>query len=301
MQSDDPRTDGGNSSHPLYPLWLITLGSGLIAGSLAGVGGEFTYPALSKEPQYPASHDRLNSSERAVARAQVRFATKVAVGTNEAAAAYGLLGAALGVVLGLAGGLARGSRDPSLGSAAVGGVLGSMAGAGLSMVIVPLFFRFSNGTTSAPLLFLTHAAIFAGVGAAGGTGLGWAWGDRKRIVRCMLGGFVAALVGTVAVDIINVATSGISHLRASAGPDRPSACGASGSGHRRGHWGRVGWSSKSPSRVGVVLAQISTVLAEHDRGCWSRCHIDPAPEGCRESLAAPACVPLARALGWYWR
>ncbi len=62
------------------------------------------------------------------------------------------------------------------------------------------------------MLFLTHAAIFAGVGAAGGTGLGWAWGDRKRIVRCMLGGFVGVLVGTVAVDIINVATSGISRI-----------------------------------------------------------------------------------------
>ncbi len=81
----------------------IMVASGLIAGCLAAIGGEFTYPALHKEPDYPASVSSLSSSERAVARAVVRFKTRMAAETNQATAAYGLLGVALGVVLGVGG------------------------------------------------------------------------------------------------------------------------------------------------------------------------------------------------------
>jgi hypothetical protein len=207
MQSEEPRTTAETSTNRLLPLWLVIVGAGLIAGALAALGGEFTYPALHREPEYPASFSSLGSSERAVARAVVRFKTKMAVETNQAAAAYGLLGVVFGVVLGLAGGLSGSSR-PSVGGAVVGGVLGGMAGAGLSIAIVPLFFQVSDAITTAPLLLLTHAVIFGGVGAAGGAGLGWAWGDRKVTFRCVLGGMVGALVATVVVDVINVARFG---------------------------------------------------------------------------------------------
>ena len=114
MPSEEPRTNAEKPSNRVFPLWLLALGSGLIAGSLAAVGGELTYEALHKEPVYPASFSSLGGSERAIVRGVVRFKTKVAVETKKATAAYGLLGVALGVVLGLAGGLAGRSRRVSL-------------------------------------------------------------------------------------------------------------------------------------------------------------------------------------------
>jgi hypothetical protein len=213
MPLEEPRTDGEKPSNRVFPLWLMALGSALIAGSLAALGGELTYQALHKEPEYPASFTSLSSSERAVARAVVRFNTRLAVETNKATAAYGLLGVAVGVALGLAGGLAGRSRRVSVRGAAVGGVLGGIAGAGLAMVFVPLFFQLmEDAITALPLLFLTHAAIFAGVGAASGAALGWESGDRRVILRCAVGGVVGALIATLAIEVINVAAFGVMRI-----------------------------------------------------------------------------------------
>jgi hypothetical protein len=212
MQSEHPPAAAETTTSRRLPLWLVMVGAGLIAGALAATAGEFSYSALHKEPDYPANLSSLSSSERAVARAVVRFKTKLTVQTNQAATAYGFLGVALGVVLGLAGGLTGGSQRHSWDGAIIGGISGGIAGAGLSMVAVPLFFEISNSMTSAPLLLLTHAVIFAGVGAAAGAGLGRAWGDRKAIVRCALGGIVGAVVATIVVDVINVASSGVMRI-----------------------------------------------------------------------------------------
>ena len=212
MNSEEPTTTAETSTNRRLPLWLIMLGSGLFAGALAAIGGEITYPALHREPDYPARLSSLSSSERAVVRAVVRFKTRMAVVTNQATVAYGMLGVAVGVVLGLAGGLTVGSRRASQEGAVVGGISGAVAGAGLSMAAVPLFFEISDSMTSAPLLLLTHAVIFTGVGAAGGAGLGRAWGGRKVIVRCVLGGIMGAVLATIAVDVINVASSGVMRI-----------------------------------------------------------------------------------------
>jgi hypothetical protein len=212
MTSEQPPSPAQASTSRRLPLWLMILGTGLTTGLLAAVGGEFTYQAFDKEPEYPASVNGLPGSERAVSRAVIRFNTKKTVSTNQAAAAYGLLGMTLGVILGLAGGFAAGSARAHAGAAAVGGALGGVAGAGLAMVMVPLFFEYSDAQTTAFWILLAHAAIFAGVGAAGGLALGWAWGPRGPIFRCIVGGIAGALIGTLVVDITNVATSGVARI-----------------------------------------------------------------------------------------
>jgi hypothetical protein len=213
MPSGEPRTDAEKPSNRVIPFWIIIVGSALIAGSLAALGGELTYHGLHKEPQYPASFSSLSSSERAVARAVVRFNTRVAVETTKATAAYGLLGVALGVALGLAGGLPGRSRHVSLRGAVIGGVLGGIAGAALSMAFVPLFFQLTaDAITALPLLLLTHAAIFAGIGAASGAALGWESGNRWVILKCAVGGVVGALVATLAIEVINVAAFGVMRI-----------------------------------------------------------------------------------------
>ena len=203
MQSEAPQTNVGMPSNRRSFLWLVCLGSGLVAGLLAAFAGELVYEKIHADPEYPASFDSLSGSERAIARAQVRFKTRAVVETNQAIAAYGMFGLALGVALGLTGALAAGSKPVSFAGALIGGVSGAFFGAGLSMALVPVFFDVSNSQTGLPLLFLTHLAIFAGVGAVGGLALGWSLGDRKVIVRCMIGGIVGALVGTFVFEVTN--------------------------------------------------------------------------------------------------
>jgi hypothetical protein len=203
MQSVEPPTIVYKAPIGRSPLWLLCLGSGLLAGLLAACVGELIYAHIHFDPEYPATLESMSGSERAIARAQVRFKTRVAVEKNQAIAAYGMLGLALGVALGITGALIAGSKPISLAGAVIGGVSGGVVGAGFSMALIPVFFEVSNSQTGLPLLFLTHLAIFAGVGAAAGLALGWSLGDRKVIVRCMIGGIVGALIGTFVFEVAN--------------------------------------------------------------------------------------------------
>jgi hypothetical protein len=181
---------------------LVAL-AGLIAGLLAAAGGELTYGLFHAQPNYPANLSEMDGAEKTAVRSRVRFETRLLDETNKAAAAFGLLGVAVGVVLGLAAGLAGGSRPPNRTGAVVGGIVGGLAGAGLSLALVPRFLEAADAQTGLPLLFVTHVAIFGAIAAVGGFALGWGLGERRLIVRCMIGAVVGALVGTFVCDVIN--------------------------------------------------------------------------------------------------
>jgi len=190
------------------PLALITLGAGIIAGVLSGLGGEATSRAIPMRIEYPPNFASVSGYQRdAVLAMLAGDAMRVAV-RERAAAAYGLLGVLLGVGLGLTGGWTSGSVRSGLIGALVGGVAGGVAGAALSAVFVPIFFRFQDPETDAAtlgllLLFFTHAAIFAGIGAASGLALGWGLGDRGTIGQALIGGLLGAVIGTFAFEVIN--------------------------------------------------------------------------------------------------
>ena len=116
-------------------------------------------------------------SEEAV-DAEVQGAALRAVNRKKAAASFGLLGMVLAVGLGLIGGLAAGSPRRAILGALGGGLAGAVAGAGLSWVVVPIFFRFQTPDAGLLVLFLSHAAIFTGIGAMAGLALGLGLGDR---------------------------------------------------------------------------------------------------------------------------
>jgi hypothetical protein len=190
------------------PLWLLTLAAGVIVGVVSGQSGEATNSAIGLDIHYPADFASLGGYQKTAVVAMITGdAWRIAV-SKRCAAAYGLLGILLGVSLGLVGGWAIGSFRSGLWGVIIGAVAGGAAGAGLSAIVVPIFFRFQNPETDASsmgllLLFLAHATIFAGIGATSGLALAWGSGNRKLIVPALVGGALGAVFGTFAFELIN--------------------------------------------------------------------------------------------------
>ena len=78
-----------------------------------------------------------------------------------------------------------------------------IAGAGLSLALVPRFLEVADAQTGLLLLFVTHGAIFGGIAVAARSGLAVGARERRFIVRCVIGGVVGALIGTFVFEVIN--------------------------------------------------------------------------------------------------
>jgi hypothetical protein len=105
------------------------------------------------------------------------------------------------MTLGFVGGLSCGSFARARASAAVGAVVAGLAGAAIAFAAIPLFFRFLDPESGGLLLlFLTHGAIFAGIGATAGLALGLGVGDRSSLSRAAFGGLLGGLLGTFIFD-----------------------------------------------------------------------------------------------------
>ena len=185
------------------PLWLVSLGAGLLAGALSACAGEASSGAFALHPHFPANYNKISGYERMAVRSDVLREAYQVVETKRGAAAYGALGLFLGVAMAVAGGIAGGSIRSALIRAVVGGAAGGAAGAAFSLAFIPLFFRFLDPENGLILLFLTHAAIFAVIGAAGGVALGWGLGGPDVVFRCLIGGLFGAFFGAFAFETIN--------------------------------------------------------------------------------------------------
>ena len=187
------------------PLWLLTLGVGLVSGLISWAGGEpmSTMFRIQDEAVYPANFQNMGSYEKQAVNAEIQGAAERVVERKKAVASFGLLGMALAVGLGLIGGLAAGSPRRAILGALGGGLAGAVAGAGLSWVVVPIFFRFQTPASGLLVLFLTHAAIFTGIGAMAGLALGLGLGDRSAMGRALFGGMLGGFLGTIALEIVN--------------------------------------------------------------------------------------------------
>jgi hypothetical protein len=128
--------------------------------------------------------------------------------TQNAALAFGLVGAILGLGLGIAGGLASGPiRIGRRAIAALTGLaVGGAVGVGASLVLVPIFnqARMANPLSlDLTIPMLVHAGIWAAVGAGGGLAFGLGLGgDRRRIARATIGGLVGGVIAAVAYEMI---------------------------------------------------------------------------------------------------
>ena len=166
------------------PLWLLTLGAGLLSGLVGWGTGEAIDSRILMEDEiiYPPNYNSIGGYQKQSVTAEIKGAATRVVDKKRAAVALGLMGLALGVTLGLSGGLSKGTPRTAMTGAAIGGLAAAAAGGILSWIAIPIFFRFFDPESGFLILFLTHAEIFAGIGAASGMALGIGLGDR-RILR----------------------------------------------------------------------------------------------------------------------
>lgn len=166
--------------------WALTLALALSAGLIAWACAEgLLVPEVAKGN-----------------RGQVRILPQVPAIRN-ALMSFGLLGAALGLSMGLSGGLIRRSVLWSVLAAAVGLVLGGLAGAGVAWFTLPAYFEHEKSRDIAYSL-LVHGGTWTAIGAMAGLAFGLGRGGWASIYRCLLGAAAAALLATLIYEIVGM-------------------------------------------------------------------------------------------------
>jgi hypothetical protein len=130
--------------------------------------------------------------------------TRLSIGsvTQNAAVAYGLLGAILSLSLGVTAGclLERHSIPRALLAGMAGAALGASLGAASSYVLTPIYFHRLE-TADITLTMLIHLGIWGAVGAASGIAFATGRGARKRFVEPIVVGMMSAASAAVLFDI----------------------------------------------------------------------------------------------------
>ena len=280
------------------PVWLLTLGAGVVSGLIAWAAGEAASGLFRPESErvFPVNYKAMGGYQKQAALSMVEGEALRVADRKKAAARFGLLGLVLGVGLGLVGGLAGGSRWTAARGAIVGALAGAAAGAGLSWAAIPLFFRFQSPESGLGVLFMTHAAIFVAVGATSGLALGLGLGDRSAVGRALFGGLLGGFLGTIALEtVISLAFP----RRAPWSPSRPSgprACSCTSS--RRVASGSLPASPQENGSRGTQASSSSTGAAPSNRPLRVTGRIMPgAPQQGRRVWWIAAVVAVALAVG----
>jgi hypothetical protein len=175
-------------------LWLLGLAAGIVAGIVSWLLGE---------PLVEHFKPKLHTVEKYGVVNQLPTAESlIATEIGNAALAFAILGGSLGLGLGLVGGLARGNVRAGLSAAGVGAVLGAVAGMAASYCLIPVFqARFDMVEQDLMIPLLTQGGIWAAVGAMGGLALGIGLGGWDRMARCVAGGLLGGVLGTVVYEL----------------------------------------------------------------------------------------------------
>jgi hypothetical protein len=179
-------------------IWALATAAGLLAGVVSWGAGEACLTVFKPDLElvFSMGGPAYQPTRKSEIRAETRNATL----------AYGLLGATLGASLGLAGGLARGQAR----CGAIAGIVGLVAGGavvvGVSLVLVPLFYRALLTDPLSPDLttpLLIHAGAWATAGAAGGMAFGLGLrANRRRLARATFGGLIGAALGAAVFELL---------------------------------------------------------------------------------------------------
>ncbi len=173
----------------------------LMVGTLLAVAGAWIATNLADRFRVIENVERA-AGYRGMTRAHPTTTLDIGRAAQNAAVAYGLLGAILSFVLGLTAGCFLGHFSiPRVLAAGVAGiVLGASFGAASSYGLTPIYFN-RMGTADITLSLLVHLGIWTSVGAASGAAFGVGSGTRDVLVRALVGGIAGAALGTILFDI----------------------------------------------------------------------------------------------------
>ena len=170
----------------------------LVVGVLIAVAGAWIASTLA---------DRFRISEKMEFGEKVRGAyegTRFVIGNaaQNAAVAYGLLGAILSLSLAItAGCLLQRLSLTRISTAGLAGIaLGGLFGGASSYVVTPLYFQRLD-TADVTLSLLIHLAIWCAVGAAAGVAFGIGCGTRKVFAGALIGGIIGAALAALLFDV----------------------------------------------------------------------------------------------------
>ena len=170
------------------------IGRTLVVGVLIAIAGAWIASTLG---------DRFRIIENVEHGEQFR-GTKLVIGNaaQNAAVAYGLLGAILSLSLAITAGclLQRVSLTRMLSAGVAGIALGGLFGAASSYGITPVYFN-RLGTADVTLSILIHLAIWCAVGAAAGVAFGIGCGARKVFAGSLIGGITGGALATLLFDV----------------------------------------------------------------------------------------------------
>ncbi len=195
-----PLQDTGVDRPRAAQVWTWALVGGGTAGLVAWIAGEYVLDWFSPELRDAAAGGRMGGPDAPTP------ATTRAAAVENAALAFGLLGALLGGFLGFAGGMIRPSLRAGVSAALVGMALGMAAGGAVTLGVVPAYDRALDRPDGPQyeLLFamLALGAVWGAAGAAGGIAFGLGMGGRRRIVAGLIGGALGGLLGAVAFEML---------------------------------------------------------------------------------------------------
>ena len=175
-----------------------TIGRTLVVGVVIAVAGAWIASTLADRFRI------LENVEFGEKRRGLFEGTRLVIGNaaQNAAVAYGLLGAILSLSLAVtAGCLLQRFSLTRISTAGLAGIaLGGLLGGASSYAVTPLYFHRLE-TADVTLSLLIHLAMWCAVGAAAGIAFGIGCGTRKMFAGSLIGGIIGAALAALLFDV----------------------------------------------------------------------------------------------------
>jgi len=178
-------------------LLRLCLTVGLLAGSLSWGVEEVSLRYFGPSYHLNKEHSRSAAASGAeLARQRLKSMTRTAM------TSYGLLGGLLGLGLGMVGGRARGSSARGATAGLMGLLLGGVACAVPSLLLVPRYYTELAAAGDLTFPLRVHLGMWVNVGVAGGLALAAGLGSWSRGFPTLLGGALGAAFGTACYEFL---------------------------------------------------------------------------------------------------
>lgn len=174
--------------------WVAVLLAGTVAGLAAWALGETSLLRVEPVKTDVNLMGQVLQSETAETLEAAEMATALRT--------FGVLGALTGAALGLAGGWVRGPLQRAWIPAALGLMVGAVAGAAAAVGVMTVYQRQEQVSDDLTGPLLLHLGLWVPIGAAGGVAYALGRDGRRLLLLAALGGAVGVFLGTIAFEIL---------------------------------------------------------------------------------------------------